>query len=101
MLKKITDAIKGTATNAATKVASKIAQTEWGMEQLKKELEKMPLPPQAKAMFAKLIENRPDLLQKIAEETQELMKQGKNQMAASQQVMMKYQKEIRDAIVGK
>lgn len=101
MLKKITDAIKGTATNAATKVASKIAQTEWGMDQLKKELDKMPLPPQAKMMFAKLIENRPDLLQTIAKETEELMKQGKNQMAASQQVMGKYQKEIREAIMGK
>lgn len=61
----------------------------------------MTITPQARAMFAKRIENRSDLLQKIAEETQELMKQGKNQMAASQQVMMKYQKEIRDAIVGK
>jgi hypothetical protein len=101
MLKKISDAIKGTATSAATKVASKIAQTEWGMDQLKKELDKMPLPPQAKMMFAKLIENRPDLLQKIAKETEELMKQGKNQMAASQQVMGKYQKEIREAIMGK
>jgi cell fate (sporulation/competence/biofilm development) regulator YmcA (YheA/YmcA/DUF963 family) len=95
--KKVKNAVSGTA----TKVASKIAQTEWGMEALKKELDKMPLPPQAKMMFGKLIENRPDLLQKISEETQELMKQGKNQIAASQAVMVKYQKEIRDAIMGK
>ena len=101
MLNNFKNKIKGAVTGTATKVASKIAQTQWGMEQLKKELDKMPLPPQAKMMFAKLIENRPDLLQKIAQETEELMKQGKNQMAASQQVMMKYQKEIREAIMGK
>lgn len=101
MLSKITDAVKGAVSGAATKVAGKIAQTEWGMEALKKEIEKMPIPPQAKAMFMKLIENKPELLTKIAEETQALIKSGKNQMAASQTVMMKYQKEIRDAIQGK
>jgi hypothetical protein len=71
------------------------------MNKLKEEIEKMPLPPQAKQMFLKLIENRPDLLTKISQETEALMKQGKNQMAASQAVMMKYQNEIRDALMGK
>jgi len=101
MLDNLKKKIQGAVSGTATKVASKIAQTSWGAEALKKEIEKMPLPPQAKAMFMKLIENRPDLLQKISEETQELIKQGKNQMSASQTVMMKYQKEIREAVMGK
>jgi hypothetical protein len=87
-------------TGAATAVAGKVAQTEWGMNKLKEEINKMPLPPQAKQMFLKLMENRPDLLTKISQETETMMKQGKNQMAASQAVMMKYQKEIRDAMMG-
>jgi sigma54-dependent transcription regulator len=101
MLDNLKGKIKGAVTGAATKVAAKVAQTSWGMDMLKKEIEKLPMPPQAKQMFLKLIETRPDLLQKIAEETQELMNQGKNQMAASQAVMMKYQNEIRDALLGK
>jgi hypothetical protein len=101
MLSKITDAIKGGATKAATAVASKVAQTEWGANKLKEELAKMPIPPQAKMMFTKIIENKPELLMKIAKETEELMKSGKNQMAASQAVMAKYQQELRDAMMGK
>lgn len=101
MLNNLKGKIKNAVQGAATKVASKVAQTEWGMEQLKKEIEKLPMPPQAKQMFLMLIEKRPDLLTKIAKETEELMKQGKNQMAASQAVMMKYQNEIRDALQGK
>lgn len=101
MLDGLKKSIKGAVTGAATKVAGKVAQTSWGMDMLKKEIEKMPLPPQAKQMFLKLVENKPELLTKIAEETQELISKGKNQMAASQQVMMKYQNEIRDAIMGK
>lgn len=101
MLDNLKNKIKGAVAGTATKVASKVAQTSWGQDALKKEIDKMPLPPQAKAMFMKLIENRPDLLQKISEETQELISKGKNQMSASQTVMMKYQKEIREAITGK
>lgn len=93
--------IKGAVTGAATKVAGKIAQTTWGIEALKKEIEKLPMPPQAKQMFMKVLENRPELLQKIAQETEVLVKSGKNQMAAGQQVMMKYQKELREAMQGK
>lgn len=101
MLKKITNAVKGVVTGAVTAVAGKVAETSWGKEALKKEIEKMPMPPQAKQMFLKLVENRPDLLTKIAEETQVLIASGKNQMSASQSVMMKYQQEIRAAITGK
>lgn len=101
MLDSLKNKIKGAATGVATNIAGKLAQTEWGMEALKKEIEKMPLPPQAKQMFMKVIENDPELLMKIANETQELMAAGKNQMAASQSVMMKYQKELRAAMMGK
>lgn len=101
MLDGLKKSIKGAVQGTATKVASKIAQTEWGKEKMIEEMNKLAIPPQAKQMFVKLIENRPDLLQKIAEETESLMKQGKNQMAASQAVMQKYQNEIRQAITGK
>lgn len=101
MLDSFKKSVKGAVSGAATKVAGKLSQTEWGKEALKKEIEKMPLPPQAKQMFLKILENKPDLLMKISEETQELMKAGKNQMAASQSVMMKYQKELREAMLGK
>ena len=79
-------------------IGNKVAQTSMGKEAIKKELDKMPLPPHAKAMFMKIIENRPELLAKIAEETDTLIKQGKSQMQASQSVMMKYKKELQDAM---
>jgi hypothetical protein len=101
MLSKITNAIKGAATGVATKVAGKVAQTEWGMNQLKEQIEKMPLPPQAKQMFLKILENKPELLMTIATEIQAEIAKGKNQMSASQIVMSKYQNELRDAMLGK
>jgi hypothetical protein len=97
----VTGAIKGTATKAATAVAGKVMETEWGMNKLKEELAKMPMPPQAKMMFTKLIENSPELLIKIFKEIQSEVSKGKNQMQAGQAIMVKYQKEIRDAIMGK
>jgi hypothetical protein len=97
----VTDAVKGTATKAATAVAGKVLETEWGMNKLKEELAKMPIPPQAKMMFTKIIENKPELLMKIFKEIQEEVSKGKNQMQAGQSVMMKYQSELRDAMLGK
>ncbi len=41
------------------------------------------------------IENNPDLFQKIALEVQEKVKGGKDQMAASMEVMQKYQDELK------
>ncbi len=101
MLDGLKNSIKGAVSGTATKIAGKLATTSWGVEALKKEINKMPMPPHAKAMFLKLVENKPELLTKIAQETQELIKQGKNQMAASQAVMVKYQNEIREAMQGK
>ncbi|MFM2357468.1 MAG: hypothetical protein RJA61_205 [Candidatus Parcubacteria bacterium] len=42
-----------------------------------------------------LIEKNPELFQKIALEVQEKMKGGKDQMAASMEVMQKYQAELK------
>lgn len=99
----VTGAIKGTAVKAGTAIAGKIAETEWGKKKMMEELDKMPMPPQAKQMFKKLMdsENGFELLTKISKETEELIKSGKNQMSASQSVMMKYQKDLRDAMLGK
>lgn len=45
-----------------------------------------------------LIEKHPDLFQKIGYEVQELMKQGRDQMSASMEVMKKYEKELRGVL---
>jgi len=44
------------------------------------------------------IEKNPQLFQKIAMEVQEKMKGGKDQMAATMEVMQKYQSELQDAL---
>lgn len=103
MLDGLKKSIKGAVTGAATKVAGKIAQTSWGIEAIKSQIEKMPMPPQAKQMFLKIMEHPrgQELMMKIAQETEALVASGKNQMAASQAVMMKYQQELRDIMMGK
>ena len=42
-----------------------------------------------------MIEKNPDFFQKIAVEVQEKMKQGKDQMAATMEVMSKYQDDLK------
>lgn len=42
-----------------------------------------------------LIEKNPELFQKIGMEVQQKMKEGKDQMAASMEVMQKYQEELK------
>ncbi len=44
------------------------------------------------------IEKNPELFQKIANEVQEKMKGGMDQMAASMHVMQKYQTELQQAM---
>lgn len=52
--------------------------------------------PQAdRDMALSMIEKNPDLFKNIAEETQALMAQGKDQMSAVLEVMQKYQNELR------
>ncbi|MBA3550972.1 hypothetical protein H0W32_02070 [Patescibacteria group bacterium] len=63
---------------------------------LKSKMKDVPEAEQEKIFGA--IEKNPDLFQKIATETQEAMKGGKDQMAAAMEVMQKYQKELQEAM---
>ena len=45
-----------------------------------------------------MIEKNPELFQKIGLEVQNLMKQGKDQMSATMEVMQKYQEELKKII---
>ncbi len=65
---------------------------------LRSQLKKSGVP---EAQQEKLIEGmmkNPELFEKIAKEIKNLEKQGKNQMAASMEVMKKYQNELRDVM---
>lgn len=54
------------------------------------------LPEDQKEMINALVSQDPKLFEKIAKETQELIKAGKPEMYASFEVMKKYQKELQD-----
>lgn len=56
------------------------------------------VPEEQRDMIMKLVENNPELFQKIALEAQEKIKGGMEQMAAMQQVLMKYQNELKEAM---
>ena len=60
-------------------------------QMLKRQMKNMPKDQQEKMM--KLIEENPDLFMKIAEETQEEMRGGKDQMSAAMSVMSRH-KEV-------
>jgi len=57
------------------------------------------LPEDQKKMIQALVEQNPELFEKIAKETEVLVKQGKPEMYASFEVMKKYQKELQDVSV--
>lgn len=54
------------------------------------------LPEDQKEMINALVSQDPKLFEKIAKETQELIKAGKPEMYASFEVMKKYQKELQE-----
>lgn len=56
------------------------------------------VPEEQRNQIIEMVENNPELFQKIAVEAQEKIKGGMEQMAAMQQVLMKYQNELRDAM---
>lgn len=60
------------------------------------QLKNMPQDQQDKIMG--LIEKNPDLFMKIAKETQEKVKGGKDQMLAMMEVSKKYQAELKKAL---
>ncbi len=54
------------------------------------------LPDDQKEMINALVGQDPQLFEKIAKETQELIKSGKPEMYASFEIMKKYQKELQE-----
>ena len=57
------------------------------------------VPLEQQQMIMEMVENNPELFEKIAKEMQVEMKQnGNNQMAAAQKVLPKYQMEIAQAM---
>ncbi len=58
------------------------------------------LPEDQKEIINALVNQDPKLFEKIAKETQELVKAGKPEMYASFEVMKKYQKELQE-VAGK
>ncbi|MEN9338559.1 MAG: hypothetical protein RI945_284 [Candidatus Parcubacteria bacterium] len=54
------------------------------------------LPDDQKEMINTLVGANPELFEKIAKETKELVKQGKPEMYAGFEVMKKYQKELQE-----
>ena len=63
---------------------------------VKHQLKKMD--PAQRQMFEALMENNPELLEKIALETQELIKGGETQMGAMMKIGKKYQHELAQAM---
>jgi hypothetical protein len=63
---------------------------------MQSQLKNMPKDQQEKVMH--LIEKNPDLFMKIAKETQDKVKGGKDQMAAMMEVSKKYQGELKKAL---
>lgn len=53
------------------------------------------VPKEQQEMVFAMLEKNPDLFKKIAEESQELIKQGKSQMDAVMQVMKKYESDLK------
>jgi len=54
------------------------------------------LPKDQQEQIMTMLEKDPDLFMKIAQEMQEEMKKGKNQMAAAMAVMPKYQDKLKE-----
>lgn len=53
------------------------------------------VPPEQQEKVLNMIEKNPDFFQKIAIEVQEKVKQGKDQMTATMEVMSKYQDDLK------
>ncbi len=53
------------------------------------------LPPEQRAMFMRMLEKNPDLFMQIAQEVQEKMASGVEQMAAAQEVFSLHESELR------
>jgi len=56
------------------------------------------VPEEEQEKMMKLVMENPELFQKIALEIQTKMKEGKEQMAATMEVMSKYQNELKNIV---
>lgn len=65
------------------------------MRQLLKSKMKGTIPEADQEKFLNMFEKNPEIFKKIAEEAQEKMKNGKSQMDAIKEVMMKYQGDLK------
>jgi hypothetical protein len=63
---------------------------------LKRKMKDVPVAEQEKIM--KIVEEKPELLEKIAREVQGRMSQGKDQMTAMMEVMQKHQDELKEIL---
>ena len=66
---------------------------------LASQLKKSGLPEAQQQKIIEAMMKNPGLFEKIAKETKELEKQGKNQAFASMEIMKKYQNELRDLMM--
>ncbi len=53
------------------------------------------IPPEQRALVEKLMEEKPELLMQIAQETKALMDSGKDQQAAMMEIAKKYEGELK------
>lgn len=63
---------------------------------MKSKLKGQNIPEEQQDKILDIMLKNPDLFQKIAKETQELVGQGKDQQSAMMEVMQKYQNELKD-----
>lgn len=59
------------------------------------------VPEAQREQIIKLVTENPELFEKIGKEIQQKVKEGKTEMAASMEVMRKYQSEIQKAMTHK
>lgn len=65
---------------------------------LKKMLKAQGIPDEQIDMVLKMMEKDPELFKKIAKEIQQKIKEGKDQMNASMEVMKKYEAELKKLV---
>lgn len=59
------------------------------------------LPPEQRDIIMKAVSENPDFFEKMSKEIEAQKKAGKNEMAASMEVMRKYQGELQKILTGK
>ena len=84
--------LKNKVKKVKTKTKAKVLE-----KMMKKQLANLP-EGQKEAVMA-MIEENPEFFEEIAQEIEELKKQGKNEMAASMEVMRKKQTEIQQVMM--